>query len=143
MAHLKKSNIEEMLKNHHLKPTDQRVSILKVFMERDKVLAFSELNKYLGGSFDRITLYRTLQAFEEKGLIHKIPDKDGKSGYALCKHDSIDHSHNDNHVHFKCTNCGLIVCLDDIEIPEIKLPRKFKVEKYNFLVEGICKDCQL
>jgi Fur family ferric uptake transcriptional regulator len=140
MAHLKRENIEKVLREHGLKATPQRIDVLKVFMERSKVMNWEILNKYLGKDFDRVTLYRTLQSFEERGLIHKIPDKD-MPGYALCQHDTVNHSHEDNHVHFKCTNCALIVCLEDIEIPVVKVPRKFKPEKYNFLIEGICEDC--
>ena len=81
MAHLKKENIEHLLREHQLKLTPQRVAVLKVFLERDKVMSLASLNKYLGKDFDRITLYRTLNAFEEKGLIHKIPDKEVASLY--------------------------------------------------------------
>ena len=133
MAHLKKENIEHLLREHQLKLTPQRVAVLKVFLERDKVMSLASLNKYLGKDFDRITLYRTLNAFEEKGLIHKIPDKEVAS-YALCKHDSISHSHEDNHAHFKCTSCSLTVCLDEVQIPQIVLPKKFKAQKFNFIV---------
>ena len=117
MSQIKKGNLENILRSHDLKSTPQREALLKAFMESDKAMNLTDINKY-SKEFDRMTLYRNLNAFEEKGLIHKIPDKEIPS-YALCKHDSIKHSHQDEHVHFKCINCELTLCLDNIEIPEI------------------------
>ncbi|HEX8548019.1 MAG TPA: transcriptional repressor [Cytophagaceae bacterium] len=134
-----KESPQDILRAHNIKYTPQRAMLLKVFIQKDKAMNLPELNKYLK-DFDRITLYRSLNAFEEKGLIHKIPDKDGNA-YALCKHSPIEHSHEDNHVHFKCNNCEMTLCLDELEIPQIPLPKKFVATKYNFLIEGICGNC--
>jgi Fur family ferric uptake transcriptional regulator len=136
-----KPNIEEVLTDHRLRVTDQRTKVLKIFFAKDKVFNLAHLNKLLGKDFDRITLYRTLNSFEEHGLIHKIPDKTGNPTYALCKHDPISHAHQENHVHFKCIHCDLTMCLKDIEIPAVKLPKKLKASNFNFIVEGFCENC--
>ncbi len=132
---------EEILRQHELKATAQRIAVLSTFLKKDKVLTLAEISKLLGADFDRITLYRTLNAFEENGLIHKIPDKSGNASYALCKHESVAHTHNDNHVHFKCTRCELTVCLEEIAIPEIHVPKPYHAVRFNFLVEGLCEKC--
>ncbi|MFN3405005.1 MAG: Fur family transcriptional regulator [Cytophagaceae bacterium] len=134
-------DIKEMLREHNLKVTDQREQVLKVFLAKNKVLQLSEINKSISKDFDRITLYRTLNTFEQHGLIHKIPDKSGNATYALCRHDSVNHNHDDNHVHFKCTSCNVTLCLEDVEIPPIRIPKKFTAEKFNFLIEGRCEKC--
>jgi len=135
-----KENLQEILRSHNMKYTHQRAMLLEVFIQEDKAMNLSELNRSLK-DFDRITLYRTLNTFEEKGLIHKIPDKDGNA-YALCRHSSIEHAHEDNHVHFKCNKCEMTLCLEEVEIPQITLPNKFVATKYNFLIEGICGKCE-
>ncbi len=132
---------EDLLKDHELKVTSQRVTVLKAFITKNKVLSLAELHKMLGKEFDRITLYRTLNSFEDHGLIHKIPDTTGNSMYALCKHDSVHHTHEDNHVHFKCSSCNTTLCLEEVAIPTIKIPKKYKPEKFSFLVEGYCEKC--
>jgi Fur family ferric uptake transcriptional regulator len=143
MSHAHKANSEELLKHHDLKVTSNRKTVLEVFLKKDKVLSLPEISKFVGKDFDRITLYRTLQSFEENGLVHKIPDNNGNLSYALCKHDSVHHNHDDNHVHFICNTCNLTVCLEDVEIPVIRIPKKYKPEKYNFVVEGLCEDCNV
>jgi len=143
MPQSKKLSPEEILKQHELKATPQRIDVLSAFLKKNQVLSLSEINKILGKGFDRITLYRTLNAFEEHGLIHKIPDSTGNINYAICKHDSIHHSHDDNHIHFQCMKCNLTVCLDELEIPAIRVPKKYNPVKYNFLIEGVCEDCEV
>ena len=137
---MKKKNIEGILIDHELRSTPQRTAVLKVFIDKKKAMSLSDLNKFLGKEFDRITLYRTLNSFEEKGLIHKIADKESPS-YAICNHEAIAHTHDENHIHFKCNNCKMVQCLESIAIPEVKIPRKFKVENHNYIVEGLCDKC--
>jgi len=136
----KSQGTEEILKAHHLKSTPQRLEVLNIFLHKKEVMNLQLLQEYLSSNFDRITLYRTLNIFEEKGLIHKIPGSE-KVSYALCKHDSPTHSHEDNHVHFSCIKCSTTFCLNDIEIPILKLPKKYKVQKLNFIAEGLCDKC--
>ncbi len=131
-----------ILKEHHINYTQQRSVVLEVFLTTKKVLSLSELSTIIGKEFDRITLYRTLILFEEKGLIHKILDKDAPS-YALCTHEAIEHNHSENHVHFKCSKCGNVYCLDEVAIPKIKLPANYVADQFNFLIEGKCDGCNI
>ena len=48
-------------------------------------------------NFDRVTLYRLLNSFEEKGLIHKVFDANGDIFYAKCQV-CKDHNHQDDHI---------------------------------------------
>lgn len=72
-----------------------------------------------------LLVYRTLQSFVEKGLIHLIPTTDNAIKYALCKDDCEAGHHHDNHVHFVCDECGKTTCLDEVTIPSVKLPKGF------------------
>ena len=132
--------VERILQQHGLNITLSRVQVLSIFIKNKKALTYSSIQKKLNEKFDRVTLYRTLQSFEEKGLIHGIPDQSGGLSYALCNHDGIEHNHDDNHVHFKCSNCDLTICLEN-KIPQIKLSKKIKPLKYTFLIEGLCESC--
>ncbi len=132
----------EMLRKNGLKSTPKRVAVIHVFSQENKVVSLGDLNKLLGEGFDRITLYRILNAFQEKGLIHKIPGTEGSPEYALCSSDCDEHEHLDNHVHFKCNTCSKVECLDHVEIPEVHLPASYKAMNYNYIIEGVCAKCQ-
>lgn len=89
---------------------------------------------------DRITIYRTLKKFEQKGLVHLIADGSGAQKYALCKDCSAD-GHFDLHIHFTCAVCKETFCLPKSKIPEISLPQGFLLEEVQLTVKGICDRC--
>jgi Fur family ferric uptake transcriptional regulator len=122
--------------------TDSRVQILGLFYSNEGALAHADIEKKTSDAIDRVTIYRTLQTFEEKGLIHSIPTADNSVKYALCKEQCEDGHHHDNHVHFICDACGKTICLDDVLVPEVKLPKGFQVQQSNMVVNGICGDCK-
>ena len=133
--------IDELLKNNHLSITGGRRLILALFLPQEGALSHSDIEKKAGEKFDRVTVYRTLQVFLEKGLIHSIPTADNSIRYALCKDDCSGGQHRDDHVHFICNSCGNTTCLEDVTIPEIKLPRGYVAEQVEMLVSGVCKNC--
>ena len=62
--------------------------------------------------FDRVTLYRTIKQFEEKGLIHEVIDTKGQAKYALCVTECTTHEHHDDHLHFHCSQCDRTIGVD-------------------------------
>ena len=132
----------QILKESKLKLTTSRSSILGLFLNSTHALPYSDIEKLLGSSFDRVTVYRTLKSFLEKGIVHKILDDGGGLKYGLCSEFCTTARHRHEHVHFKCSSCGETRCLDQIEIPEIDLPLGYKPEELNLLVEGICSNCR-
>ncbi len=134
--------VQDILKKNQLSITGSRQKILELFLEAKGALAHADIEKKTGESFDRVTVYRTLQSFVEKGLIHLIPTTDNSVKYALCKDDCGAGHHHDNHVHFICDNCLKTICLDDVMIPEVKLPKNFKPLHAEMVVTGVCGECK-
>lgn len=132
----------DILKKNQLSVTDSRKKILELFLKSPGALAHADIEKSTGENFDRVTVYRTLQTFTEKGIIHNIPTTDNSILYALCKHDCEAGHHHDNHVHFICTQCNKTICLDDVTVPEVKLPKGFTPALAQMVVQGICDDCK-
>ena len=134
--------LENILKENGLSVTGSRRKILQLFLDEKGALAHGDIEKKAGEKFDRVTIYRTLQTFVDKGIIHTIPTPDNTVRYALCKDDCSQGHHHDHHIHFVCDNCHQTYCLDDIVTPEIKLPAGYSASHVEMVVEGICKDCQ-
>jgi len=133
--------ISEILKRNQLSVTSGRTKILELFLGHDGALSHSDIEKKAGEKFDRVTVYRTLQAFLEKGLIHSIPTADNSIRYALCKDNCSEGHHHDDHVHFVCQACGNTVCLEDVTVPDIRLPKGFVSQQVEMVVSGVCKSC--
>ena len=93
--------IRDLLKKNHMSVTDSRLQILELFYHAPGALAHADIEKKASDKIDRVTIYRTLQTFEEKGIIHTIPSADNSVKYALCKHECAEGHHHDNHVEFK------------------------------------------
>ena len=83
-----------------------------------------------------------LQAFAEKGIIHVIPTSDNSVIYALCRNECVQGHHHDNHVHFICDQCAKTICLEDVTVPEVRLPKGFKPSHAQMIVSGICGECK-
>src|SRR5207344_1733143 len=130
--------IQQLLKRNQLSVTDSRSKILELFLQQNGALAHADIEKKSGASFDRVTVYRTLQTFVEKGIIHTIPTADNSIRYALCKEECSEGHHHDHHIHFVCSNCHTTYCLDDVVTPEIKLPKGYSAEQVEVVVEGVC-----
>ncbi|NCT93278.1 MAG: transcriptional repressor [Chitinophagaceae bacterium] len=133
--------IVDILKKNSLSVTDSRKKILRYFLESDGALAHADIEHQSGTEFDRVTIYRTLQTFVDKGIIHTIPTADNAVRYALCKDDCYAGHHHDDHVHFMCDQCGTTYCLDHITVPGISLPAGFKAQQTDLVVSGICSKC--
>ncbi|MCJ8167456.1 transcriptional repressor [Pontibacter sp. E15-1] len=133
---------EELLRKYTLRKTNCRLEVLTLLLQNKHALAHSEIEKQLENRFDRVTIYRTLHAFEEKGLAHSINDVSGAMKYALCQDACKEHEHQDNHIHFNCTSCGQTFCLNEVLVPAPTLPEGYKVHSINFSAQGLCVSCQ-
>ncbi|NBP67610.1 MAG: transcriptional repressor [Cytophagia bacterium] len=134
------SKSDHLLKDFQLRSTPGRQEVLDIFLKINHALSHGDIEKNMPADFDRVTLYRTLKTFLDKGLVHKVLDDEGGLKYALCNHNCNATAHSHNHVHFKCTVCGQTSCLD-IEIPGIKLPKGYKPVESNLLIQGTCLNC--
>lgn len=132
----------EILKKNQLSVTDGRKKILELFLNSEGALEHADIEKKTGENFDRVTVYRTLQTFVDKGIIHHIPTTDNSILYALCKDNCEAGHHHDNHVHFVCDVCNKTICLDDVTVPTVKLPKGFTPEQAEMVVKGVCADCK-
>ena len=132
----------QLLAQHSLRNTAMRRAVLEVLSRTPYALSSSEIEHELGPGVDRITLYRTLKSFEEKGLIHRVPENSDISKYAACSIECSQHAHFDNHVHFKCNNCQHVYCLNQVTIPSVTLPAKFEAQTSDYLLAGVCRNCQ-
>lgn len=133
---------QDILKRNGLSVTEGRKKILDLFLATGGALAHADIERNTEAAFDRVTVYRTLQTFVEKGIIHQIPTTDNSVLYALCKQNCEEGHHHDDHVHFICSKCDKTICLDDVTVPSVKLPKNFTPIQSAMIVSGICSDCK-
>lgn len=126
-----------MFKKNQIRETPFRAAVLKLFNASSNALSLKEIESRLD-AFDRITLYRTLKLFTEKGIIHEVLHPKGKK-YALCQDSCNEHKHKHEHLHFHCSKCKETLCVES-PIEEIKL-RGYTIDSTEISVYGICEKC--
>jgi len=131
----------DRLRDHGLRVTGTRLAVLQLLQDSDKALAQTDVERALPDQADRVTLFRVLQAFEEAGLAHKVMDAHGVARYASCAATCSSGHHHDVHAHFRCSDCGDVYCLENVELPKVKVPKGFKLKESHLELEGSCKAC--
>lgn len=134
------AEIEQKLIDKKISPTAMRLLVLDFLVQQSAALSLSDIEKGLAPA-DRITIYRTLKTFEEKGLIHSIEDGTGAPKFAVCADDCDADGHHDLHLHFYCSHCNETYCMPATQIPKVTLPEKFTVKEVNLVVKGLCDKC--
>ena len=130
-----------LLQDFNLRNTTQREEILEIFLDNNHALSHADIEKKVGNAIDRVTVYRTLKTFLNKGVVHKVLDDCGVIKYALCKNTCTTHKHSHDHAHFKCVECGVTNCLENVVLPHINIPDGYEKLESNFLMIGICDQC--
>lgn len=135
--------VESLLSEGKLRVTQPRRLIMQLLAQSEAALSQFELERELEGHVDRVTIYRTLKAFEEAGIVHRISDSDGVAKFALCLEEcSKGSSHSHNHAHFHCTACGNTFCLNSVRVQMPSLPSGYKATETTLIVSGLCNHCQ-
>ena len=129
-----------ILKKHGLKNTRQRIAVLDELSRSDSARSQPDLEKTLKAEMDRVTLYRILSSFQENGIVHAIMDQNGTMNYAPCTASCTAENHHDEHLHFNCSSCNRIFCLE-VKVPSVRIPEEFKVEQLSLTARGICNLC--
>lgn len=142
--HLNEQVIRKM-KSAGLRLTQSRLRILQLLEATKKSLSSSEIfsllqKKFKNEDFDRVTVYRILEKFEDLEIVHSVGD--GK--YIYCKHQSCDHS---KHFIAICEKCGTVQDVGGTEktlqvlFDFLYKEAKFKMTNDSIVVRGLCNQC--
>lgn len=132
------SELENHLLGKGVKPTANRILILRELAGSQRPLNLADLETSLS-PMDKTSIFRVLELFAEKDIVHVIEDGTRSLKYEMCG--SGHHTVEDQHVHFHCEKCGGLFCLEEISVPHIDLPEGYNMNSINFLVKGICPKC--
>lgn len=133
--------MSEILRKKKLRVTPFRKEVLDIFLNNEHAISIQDIEEALE-DFDRITLYRTIKSFTNKGVIHEIVMPGDVRKLALCDgvcdHDSGLHEH--DHIHFQCRICEEIYCVEVDHFPKMEVPG-FIIEEQEIQAKGICNKC--
>jgi len=135
---MRRQKVVDILKQHARRITNHRVVLMEFLMDCPKALMFSEIEEQLSVPIDRVTVYRTLQTFEDVGLVVKMVDRNG-----VCRYMFNHENHNDigTHPHLRCKSCDKVICLPRLPQEYLERLEKYEIDDLYFLMEGLCPDC--
>ena len=133
------SQAKGMLKTAGLYCTKARVSVIRALLRVNRPVTQDQVTQRLDDSFDRVTVYRTLDSLTKANLVHKVFLEERACHYELAHHCSKTQCH----PHFTCSSCGQTHCLTDLDIPLAHSPHNgFLIRRQQVRLEGLCPTCQ-
>lgn len=133
-------NIENILTDRGIKPTANRILVMKELMKASNPVNLADLEVLLEFSMDKASIFRVLELFAEKDVVHVIEDGSRSLKYELC-HSENKHSIADQHAHFYCEHCKETYCIEAAIVPMIDIPDGFIPHSINYVIKGICPKC--
>lgn len=130
---------EKYLEEKGVKPTANRILVLKELMKASHPMNLADLEMSLD-TMDKASIFRVLELFSDREIVHVIEDGSRSVKYELCSSDS-HHSIYDQHVHFYCEECKATYCIEEEKIPIIRVPEGFSVRSVNYVLKGLCPEC--
>ncbi len=130
------SELATMLHNAGLRPSVQRISIFSLIANSRLHPSAEEIYSNLWHRFpslSRTTVYNSLHALADCGLVRELEIESGNKRYDLAPQPE--------HGHFMCRRCGKIF---DTELPhhiDMRKMKGFVLESVEVCYKGLCPEC--
>ncbi len=133
-------SLKKLLQERDLRATPIRLEFLELLrLNTPSAVTLSVIQEACHNT-DRVTLYRTIQTFLDKGIIHKAHQSKEEVYYALCNSNCSTKAHFHDHLHFKCSSCSQVTCQHLNKEIKFLLP-SFQINKVEIHIEGVCNRC--
>jgi Fur family ferric uptake transcriptional regulator len=131
----------DLLLDAGIRPTRQRLSVLDVLREERDDATAQELHARLRARGELIglaTVYRTIAALRERGIVDALSHRRGEACYRLCGQDR-------HHHHLVCVGCHRVVELSECKLGgwlnDVSAAHGFAATDHVLEVTGLCGAC--
>lgn len=133
--------LHERLSAHGVRRTPQRVAILRTLAETSRAVGAAEVHRSARAHCAELgltTVYRTLIALSDAGLVDVIDHHDGEATYRLCGER--------HHHHLVCEGCREVIELPECDLREIEraiaTEHGFQIDSHELSFYGRCSACR-
>jgi Fur family ferric uptake transcriptional regulator len=122
--------------------TSQRLAVLDILLKATMPLSVNTIRQALEtkASIDKVTVYRILSLFRQRGIIREIASAGGANYFEIATLE------NPLHPHFSCRNCGAFTCLAPLpftQAPELILSKDdYSIDHIEINISGLCACCR-
>lgn len=120
--------------------TKQKELIINIIKSINHEFTIKDIYNSLNNKVGLTTIYRVIDNLVNENYINKRIDKNNITYY-----DYLEKCDNENHFFLKCNSCGNLThvdceCINDL-YNHINKNHKFKLNKENIIINGICNKC--
>lgn len=130
------------LAHYQVRATPLRLAVLEVLGSANQAFRAKDILALIQKQrrVNKVTVYRILEDFCQRGLVRKVPAEGKAVLYELaCEH-------HPPHPHFQCHACGEVECLEPVPLErvwdEIKGPLGHRADRLEIRVAGVCRRCR-
>ena len=133
---------DRLLKTHGLKRTKARLAVLAVLDSAHHPRSTAWVHRAASAlePMDRVTAYRTLEAFHRSGLVERV-----RAGGRTWRYHLSLEPDRPSHPHFYCSGCGRLECLPrdivSVDLERLRKDYPALVEHLQVNLEGFCPAC--
>lgn len=130
------AELAEMMHKAGVRPSAQRLAILRNVMEGRKHPAADEIFREMQAEYPTMsltTVYNSLRVLTEAGLLRELELESGNRRY--------DFAPQPRHGHLRCRRCGRIF---DMQLPaglQLPAPPGFSIDGVDIYFRGLCPEC--
>jgi len=131
-----------ILQRAGISKTPQRLAVLNILLNSTTPLNVSCVRELLASKnrIDRVTVYRILSLFKQRGIIREITSVGGVNFIEMATQE------NPVHPHFSCRSCGMLSCLEPLTFSQahqlISAKEDYSVDHIEINISGICSGCR-
>jgi Fur family ferric uptake transcriptional regulator len=135
---------DQLLQSIGLRRTPVRMGVLSILTKAKHPMDVPSILEKLGARTEAVTVYRTLNTFTRKKVIHRVRGDERSWRYAMGEpQDTKAH----RHPHFVCDQCGKVDCLSDAVIPAnmvrlLGVSSDYWVSYPEVVLHGLCPNCR-
>jgi Fur family ferric uptake transcriptional regulator len=127
-----------LLSHKSLRKTEPRLLILSALLNAAEPLSQKQIARQIRGhGVNKTTIYRTLSSLVTADVVHEAVIRNRIQYYETASHCKT-HS---CHPHFICRHCQKTICLTQVHIPSVSLPKGFSRQRQQIRIEGLCSSC--
>ncbi|HSU66010.1 MAG TPA: Fur family transcriptional regulator [Tepidisphaeraceae bacterium] len=135
---------DDLLRAAGLRRTPVRVAVLNILAKAARPLDVPTILGKLPDQTEVVTVYRTLNTFKRKKIVHRVLGEDRSGRYAL---GNVEERRAHHHPHFVCDDCGKVNCLNALTIPNSFIRSLGEIDGYTVsypevVLHGLCPKCK-
>jgi Fur family ferric uptake transcriptional regulator len=134
---------DSFLKTAGLRRTPVRLGVIRVLSGTGGAMEVPQILQGLPEHTDAVTVYRTLNTFIRRKLVHRVRGQGRSWQYAIGPSDKKSVH---QHPHFVCDDCGSVDCLSESVVPSglvksLKVAPGYAVSYPEIVLHGKCPKC--